>query len=422
MWDIKIEYVATFCFAAAVFHTFLTRYFAALASKFPEGSLAENILHYLAEVEVIFGLWSIPFLGYLAMTHSLDHAVRYLEGVNFTEPVFVFVIMAMAATRPIMSVCEGVVTQLAAIAPQSLQTSAYFLLALILAPLLGSFITEPAAMVVAALLLKPLAFERQSSAFLRYGTLAVLLVNVSVGGTLTHFAAPPVIMVAAKWNWDFRFMFENFGWKSMIVVVINSLVLFLLNYGELKSKQLQRSKSSHAMPLWMFISHALFIALVVKYHASIAFFMPLFLLFVGWTDVTREYQDALKLREALLVGFFLGGLVVLGQLQRWWIEPLLTSLGPLPLYLGATALTAVTDNAALTYLGTLVPNLGDVSKYVLVAGAVAGGGLTVIANAPNPIAVGLLKTGFQDNSINPLKLLLAAILPTIVACLAYWYL
>jgi di/tricarboxylate transporter len=82
----------------------------------------------------------------------------------------------------------------------------------------------------------------------------------------------------------------------------------------------------------------------------------------------------------------------------------------------------VTDNAALTYLGTLVPNLGDVSKYVLVAGAVAGGGLTVIANAPNPIAVGLLKNGFQDNSINPLKLLLAAILPTIVACLAYWYL
>jgi predicted cation transporter len=321
-----------------------------------------------------------------------------------------------------MYFCENAVVALATIAPRNIQSSAYFILSLIIAPILGSFITEPAAMVVAALLLRPIVFTRQSSSFLRYTALAVLLVNVSIGGTLTHFAAPPVIMVAQKWNWDLWFMLENFGWKSAIAVTINTLLLFLTNMKEIRGKSLPGRTTSGSMPPWMFMSHVLFIGLVVKYHGSMAFFVPLFLLFLGWTDVTREYQEPLKLREGLLVGCFLGGLVTLGQLQRWWIEPIVSSLGPLHLYLGATGLTAITDNAALTYLGTLVPNLDDVSRYVLVAGAVAGGGLTVIANAPNPIAVGLLKDAFNEKTINPFRLLLAAIIPTVVACAGYWYL
>jgi hypothetical protein len=417
------ELVATICFGAAVFHTFCTKFFAIWAEKFRQGSLAENFLHYMAEVEVVFGLWAGVFFAYLSLSHNVDYAVKYLESVNFTEATFVFVIMTMAATKPVMSACTRLFFALSSFAPQKMQTSAYFLLTLTLAPILGSFITEPAAMVVAALLLRPLIFVRGCSSALRYGTLAILLVNVSIGGTLTHFAAPPVIMVASKWNWDLMFMLKNFGWKSALAVGVNALALYLLNFKELSRLTLPRSNySSERIPFWMFLSHVFFIALVVKYHTSVAFFLPLFLLFLGWSDVTKEYQDPMKLREALLVGFFLGGLVTLGQLQRWWIAPLVGSLDAFPLFIGATLLTGITDNAALTYLGTLVPGLSDVSKYVLVAGAVAGGGLTVIANAPNPIAVGLLKDGFGEGSINPLRLFIAAVPPTILACLCYWFL
>lgn len=417
------ELVATICFGAAVFHTFCTKFFAIWAGKFREGSLAENFLHYMAEVEVVFGLWSCLFLVYLGLRHNVDYAVAHLEKTNFTEAAFVFVIMTMAATKPIMSACTRFFVGIASIAPKKIQTAAYFVLTLILAPLLGSFITEPAAMVVAALLLRPLAFIKGCSQKLRYTALAVLLVNVSIGGTLTHFAAPPVLMVAGKWNWDMMFMLQNFGWKSAVAIVITTLALYALNIKELSRLSLPKSDvAGDRVPIWMFLSHVMFMALVVKYHMSMAFFIPLFLLFIGWTDVTKEYQDSLKLREALLVGFFLGGLVTLGQMQRWWIEPLVGSLEPLSLFLGATTLTAVTDNAALTYLGTLIPNLSDVSKYVLVAGAVAGGGLTVIANAPNPIAVGLLKDSFGDGSIDPFKLLLSALPPTIIACACYWFL
>ena len=422
MINISMEAAATACFACAVIHTFATKFFATLSQRFRDGSLGENLFHYLAEVEVVFGIWAMVFLSFISYTQSVDHAVQYLESVNYTEALFVFVIMAMASTRPVLYLCESLVGALSGLAPARARMLAYFVLCLSVLPLLGSFVTEPAAMVVAALLLEKQIFTRERSALLRYSTLAVLMVNISIGGTLTHFAAPPVIMVAKAWGWDLPFMLANFGWKSAVVVVINAAALTGVNYKELSRLKLDAGSGKSKVPLWMALSHCLFMFLVVKYHHSPAFFIPLFLLFIGWADVTREYQTPLKLRESLLVGFFLGGLVTLGQLQRWWIEPLIGGMDPLPLFLGATALTAVTDNAALTYLGTLVTGLSDVSKYVLVAGAVAGGGLTVIANAPNPIAVGLLKSGFSGDSINPGKLFLAALLPTIASCLGFWYL
>ncbi len=103
-----------------------------------------------------------------------------------------------------------------------------------------------------------------------------------------------------------------------------------------------------------------------------------------------------------------------GGLQGWWLEPLLGRLGQYPLLIGATVLTAFNDNAAITYLSTLVPNLPEALKQAVVSGAIAGGGLTVIANAPNPAGQSLLRRYFPDGDISPLKLLLAALFPTLV--------
>ncbi|MEC7276658.1 MAG: putative Na+/H+ antiporter, partial [Bdellovibrionota bacterium] len=160
--------------------------------------------------------------------------------------------------------------------------------------------------------------------------------------------------------------------------------------------------------------HIIFVALVVYTAHHMVFFLALFLFFLGFTTVTQEYQDQIKLKESLLVGFFLGGLVTLGGVQAWWLQPILSTLGDLPLFVGSTGLTAITDNAALTYLGSLV-ELTDSAKYNLVAGAVAGGGLTVIANAPNPAGFGILKGTFGEKGISPMGLLAGAIGPTIIA-------
>ncbi len=418
---LTLELVATVCFGIAVLHTFATKFFASLAHRFPSGSVGENFFHFLSEVEVVFGFWAFVFILMIAGMESTDAAVHYLEGVHFTEAAFVFVIMAMASTKPVMETASIGMAFLAKLAPTQFRTVAWYAICLTLGPILGSFITEPAAMTVTALLLSQLVFRSTASSKLRYSTLAVLLVNISIGGTLTHFAAPPVVMVAKPWGWDLSYMFMHFGWKSTVAVIVNTAIVSVLNYRELLAETFSQ-KIQRATPIWVSVVQFLFLAMVVRYHESMAFFAPLFLLFLGWHEVTNEYQEPLKLREALLVGFFLGGIVTLGQMQSWWISPVISSLAPGELFLGAAGLTAFTDNAALTYLGTLVSDLSELSKYALVAGAVAGGGLTVIANAPNPIGVGLVKHAFGEGSVSPIKLLKFALIPTVVACLALWML
>jgi hypothetical protein len=163
---------------------------------------------------------------------------------------------------------------------------------------------------------------------------------------------------------------------------------------------------------------ALLAAAVLLAHHPVAF-LGLFLMFLGFAQACERHQSPLVIREALLVAFFLAGLVVLGGLQAWWLQPIVGNLEPLALFFGAIGLTAVTDNAALTYLGSLIAGLAPESRYMLVAGAVAGGGLTVIANAPNPAGVALLRRGFADESIGAGGLLAGALVPTAVAAAAF---
>ena len=164
--------------------------------------------------------------------------------------------------------------------------------------------------------------------------------------------------------------------------------------------------------------HIISLALVVFFAHHPDVFYGILVLFLGVVTATREYQDELKLRESLLVGFFLSGLVVLGSLQAYWLKPLIESLNGSALFFGAAGLTAITDNAALTYLGSLVGGISDELKYALVAGAVTGGGLTVIANAPNPAGQAILSK-FFGGSVSPLWLLGTALIPTVLTALVF---
>jgi hypothetical protein len=294
---------------------------------------------------------------------------------------------------------------------------------LAIVPLIGSLITEPAAMTLAALMLAPLVFHDAVPERLKYFALGVLFVNVSIGGTLTSFAAPPVLMVANTWQWDSTWMLLNFGWKSALAVVINaSMAAFALKPYLGKTHTNTCNSTIPAVPLSWVLSHLVLLAGVVMLNHHPVAFLGLFVLFLGVTHAYPQHQNPLVLKEALLVAFFLAGLVVLGGMQQWWLQPLLTQLSPNALFGSALGLTAITDNAALTYLGSLIEGLSDEAKYNLMAGAVAGGGLTVIANAPNPAGAALLKKGFQNESIRALGLLGGALLPTWVAAFALKFL
>lgn len=410
-----IQVVSAVVFAIAILHTFAAKQFERLARRFPRHG---GLFHLLGEVEVVFGFWAIVLVAAMALMGGGGSAIAYAESRNYTEPLFVFVVMVVAASRPVLRTVAALMHAAARLAPLPTPLALAWL-GLGLVPLLGSLVTEPAAMTIAALMLAPIIFRSDVPERIKYFALGVLFVNVSIGGTLTAYAAPPVLMVASTWKWDSAFMLSHFGWKAAIAVLLNaSLAAFVLR------RHLGNGVGSAAppeakVPVSIVIVHiGVLIGVVLLAHHAVAF-IALFLLFLGFTQAYERHQAPLIIREALLVAFFLAGLVVLGGLQSWWLQPIVSSLQPLALFFGSLGLTAITDNAALTYLGSQIDAISDAAKYMLVAGAVAGGGMTVIANAPNPAGVALLKRGFEDQSIGAGGLLLGALVPTLVAAAAF---
>ena len=413
----SVEAIGATLFALAVVHTFCTRYFEHLAHT---RTAHAGLWHLLGEVEAVFGFWALLLLVFMAFAHGWTAPSDYLDSRRFVEPMFVFVIMVIAASRPVMQFAAGTVGFAARVLPWPQNTAVYFL-SLSLVPMLGSLITEPAAMTLAALLLRDRVLARGVSSWVKYATLGVLFVNVSIGGTLTNFAAPPVLMVAAKWDWSSAHMFATMGWKATVAVIANAAALTLLVGHKLAGRVPADTLRlpGRVPPAFVAANLGLLCAVVVFNHDP-EVFMGLFLLFLGLAEAYKRHHDRLMLREGLMVAFFLAGLVVLGGQQKWWLQDVLSTLDDSALFFGAAALTAITDNAALTYLGSLVEGVSEEFKYALVAGAVAGGGLTIIANAPNPAGFAILKDSFEERSINPFGLILAALPPTLVAMVCLW--
>ena len=534
--------VATVIFFLAIVHTFMTGRFMAISHKWEHEHREKikrgaadrdsvdhgaELFHFLGEVEAVFGIWAIALVAAIIGFYDWKTMVNYIShGVNYTEPLFVVVIMTLAATRPILRLSEAIIRKIAKLFGGSL--IARWFTTLTIGPLLGSFITEPAAMTISALVLARYFYELEPSQKLKYATLGLLFVNISVGGTLTHFAAPPVLMVAAPWKWTTAHMLAHFGWKAEIGILLSTVLYFLVfrrelrqleeksiierlkdkiqeenlirldmdarfqefvtavdneqgtiaavdekvqkladevrqrlekryipelvdrgidehlvrqafsqRFEEIKLRAMRRGlpallpdeqrgqfndpdwdKRDDPVPVWVTIVHVFFMAWTILNAHHPQLFIPGILFFLGFAEVTKPFQNRVDLKPALLVGFFLGGLVIHGGVQGWWIEPILGNLTEIPLMLGATVLTAFNDNAAITYLSTLVPNFSDSLKYMVVAGAVAGGGLTIIANAPNPAGVSILKKYF-NNEVSPAGILAGALVPTITMLLLF---
>jgi hypothetical protein len=534
--------VATLIFFLAIVHTFMTGRFMAIAHKWEHAHEEKiksgaahrdsvhhgaELLHFLGEVEAVFGIWAVALVIAIIGFYDWNTMVNYIGyRVNFTEPLFVVVIMTLAATRPILRLSENLIRRIANLLGGTL--TAQWLTTLTIGPILGSFITEPAAMTISALVLAGILYELEPSRSFKYATLGVLFVNISIGGTLTHFAAPPVLMVANPWKWTTLHMLTHFGWKAIVGMLISNGLYFLVfrkeigrleeksalvrlkdeiqqkylkrrdmdarfeelvrsvggeqgalvavdrqiqtlaeevrqrlakryipqliekgvdadlvqqafeeRFAEIKLRAMRRGlpallateargefadpdwdKRDDPVPAWVTVVHVFFMVwtIVNAHHPEL--FIAGMLFFLGFAEVTKPFQNRIDLKPALMVGFFLGGLVIHGGLQGWWIAPILGSLAELPLMLIATILTAFNDNAAITFLSTLVPNFTVGLKYAVVAGAVAGGGLTIIANAPNPAGVSILKKYFK-NEVSPGGILAGALVPTAIVWLIF---
>ena len=532
--------IVTIIFFLAIAHSLSVNYFNTKAHELEhefEGlklqgkisrdskSMKATIYHFLGEVEVVFGLWAIVLGIACASYYDWGTFVDYINSLSYREPIFIIVIMVIASSRPILKLFELILWRIVKVFNGSIE--AWWLSILLLSAFLSSFVTGPAAMTICAMLLADKFFVLNPSKSLKYTTLALLFVNISVGGAMTNFASPPVLMVVDVWDWNILFMFLNFGWKSIIAITIGTVSYFLMFRKEFKSlekphqdlqfkryiqnrfisqkeleilfedleqnvdarmgyskevrafsvilkdnlkaiarrkltkeeiqeyevdlaidekfesianKQFRRTipgllsneerdeyndpdwdKRDDRVPFWIMGAHLLFMLWTIMNAHETILFLAGFLFFLGFYQITSYYQNKIEFRTALLVGFFLAGLIVHGTLQEWWIAPILGNLPPLGLNFASIVLTSFNDNAAITYLSTLVPNFPDTLKYAVVSGAITGGGLTIIANSPNPIGQSILKPFFK-NGIEAGNLLKYALMPTAVAMIIFFVL
>ncbi len=445
-----LNLIVSICFFAAIVHTFCVGYFRRKAEEWEEahtefvrkngkgktnynGDVVDNVsfgaelFYLLGEVEVVFGFWVMPVFWAIAFKFGWHASADYISNVNFTEPMFVVVIMTLASSRPIGRLSENSLALVARLGNGSVKM--WWFSVLTIGPILGSFITEPGAMTISSMLLAKQFYDKKPSLKFSYATIGLLFVNISVGGTLSNFAAPPVLMVAGSWNWDMPFMMMNYGWKASLGILIANTLYFIYFKKEFAQLENTATKTEpnepidwelreEKIPATVAFIHVAFLVWTVFTSHYPALFISGFFVFIGFRRATAHHQNETNLKPPMLVGFFLAGLVIHGGLQSWWIAPILGSLSEVPLMLGATFLTAFNDNAAITYLSTLVPNLSDSMKYAVVAGAVTGGGLTVIANAPNPAGISILREYFPYG-VSPAKLAMGAMVPTVIMGLCF---
>src|SRR3990167_846772 len=431
--------VALIIFGLAVLHTFSVHKIRSYARSLEstqapkrlsnqERSLGIHLLYFLSEVEIVFVLWAIPLFLTITCFYGWKIALEYINTRDYTEPLFVVVTLAVASTRPILMAAQKLIQWAANGLGGSL--AAWWFTLLTLGPLLGSLITEVGAMALSALLLSQQFYTHHPSKKLAYATIALLFVNISVGGTLTVFASPTILVLSHYWNWTLMEMLTDFGWKAVLGILISNTIYLCYFRKELKAMGIRQraleafhsfsvKKEEAPVPFWVTAAHILFLSWIVLVAHYPTIFIASFLLFLGFHRATRHHQSSIQLVRPLLVGLFLAGLLIHGGLQGWWVVAALKDLSPTAVFGTAIALTGFNDNTAIAYLATLIPEWGDIYEYAIFTGLIAGGGLTVIANAPNPAGYAILRKHFAQG-IEPLKLLAGALMPTLILYLVFY--
>jgi hypothetical protein len=435
----KFHLISLVIFLLAIIHTFSVRFIHQYATNLKKKHAATGkdeitfviqLLFFLAEVEVVFAIWAIPLFITIACMYDWNIALEYFHTRDYTEPLFVVIILALASTKPIIHMSEKILHGISKIFGGSVSATWFTLLTI--GPLMGSFITEVAAMIICALLLSNKFYAHHPSSALSYATIGLLFVNISVGGILTDFASPAVLILSHSWKWNMLEVFMDFGYKAIIGIVIANTIYWLYFRKELKllsarekAKQIYTLFSSQrkeeTIPYWITLVHVLFLVWIVVVAHYPIIFIASFLFFIGFHQATKKYQYEINMTRPLLVGLFLGALTIHGGVQGWWVVSILKDLSPLDVFGVSIALTAFNDNVAIAYLATLVPDWNEIYQYMVFTGLVAGGGLTVIANAPNPAGYSILKKHFP-HGLKPFSLLLGALVPTMILYVLFYFL
>lgn len=424
-------------FICAVIHTFLTPSFYSLYHQYDRMALRNTkksnhyrslseIFYLLSEVELVFGFWILPLALGLFFISDLDFLVSYLQTRDYTYALYMTVVVAFVSTKPIVHISEKILeafSKLGGNHPRS-----WWWTILTLGPVFDIFLKEPGAMTISSILLAKTVFPFIKNTRFQYATLALLFINISLGGLFLPQFSRSLFLIARQENWEIAYTFFRFSWKAFLIIVLNNgfYYVFFRKYLPTETKPIQEileKEKKGEPPFWIILIHLVFLGLIVVSSEYPPIFLGMFFLFLGVHRATFSYQGKeqgpLFLKPAILVGFFFASLLIHGEFQKWWAVQLLENVDFKMGYVTSIFLSSLIDNAVVLYFLDQFKPISEEVLYAFVTGSLSSGALTLMANGPNLIGYSNLRE-FFNGKVSLIALFFAALPLTILASLIFW--
>lgn len=436
-YSFPLQLGATFFFILSVIHAFLTprlynMYLRIRHQKilFPERKkkylVLTEITRMFSRIELVMLLWSVPFLLWFVYSENYKVMIGYLTSRNYMASLFIIVMMILVESNPIIYLSETLLNRLVQkIGKHS--PVAWWWVILLVSPMLSSLLKETGAMVIATMLLIRKFYIHNPSKKFAYATMGLLFSNISIGGLLTITSSRAMFMIMPTLKWSSHFIWAHFTWKAFLAILFSTTIYYLYFKKELKEfvktdAQQEDNNESIKAPWWVVCIHICFVWALLQCKTSPVLIISVFLCYLCFRCFTYSYQNIIDVNKACLIGLFYSGLVILGDLQEWWVLKLMQNQSDFGHMIISFGLSIFLDNALVNYLVHNLSVSHDCYHYLVITGCMAAGGLTVATNLPNIVGYTILRRGLKLKLPSLVGLFLAAIIPASINFFVFWFL
>lgn len=425
---------ATVLFFFSVVHTFLTPWFyqrfqvckhkkMIFPEKWKKYLWLSECYRLLSRVETVFILWAVPLFLWFLYTEGYKMTISYFNSRNYIFSLFIIIMLLLLESRPIVYLSECIFSSIAKIGKQS--PRCWWWTLMIATPVSSVLLKETGAMIIATTLLSRSFYRFAPSTRFAYATMGLLFSNISLGGLTTGLSSRALFIILPSVKWGNSFILKYFCWKALIAILISTTVYYLIfrkEFARFPKVVTVLSNVKERMPKWIICVHILLIVAVILARFVPLLMVAILIFYLGFQRFTIFYQRPMRIGKACFVGLFYAGLVIFGELQEWWVLELMHRMPDFGYMMTSYVLSIFLDNALVNYLVHNLPVATDCFLYLVIAGCMSAGGLTLISNIPNIVGYLALQSFFPSSSFSLGWLFLFALGPSIIALMTFWIL
>lgn len=375
----------------------------------------------LSSVDVIFIFWSVPLFLWFLYSEGYAEAIDYFNHRNYLFALFIMIMLILLESRPIVYLSECIFLTIAKIGKQS--PKCWWWTLMLGAPFSAILLKETGAMIIAATLLVRYFYKFAPSLRFSYATMGLLFSNISVGGLITDISSRALLLVSPALKGEQEFVIRHFSWKAVIAIFLSTTTYYLMfrkEFDHFPKVVKNASIADERVPIWLICLHVLFVAAIMSVRSVPLLMIGILILYLGLHQFTIFYQNSIRVTKVCCVGLFYAGLLILGGLQEWWMLVIMHRMSDFGYMFTSYILSMFLDNVLVNYLVHNLSVATDCFLYLVIAGCMSAGGVTILANAPNIVGYLIIKPFFPTSPVSLGRLFVFALGPSLIALMTFW--